>query len=178
MPRYRRRYRPGRRPAKMRKLKSAPKAKRSIESEVLASWYRVYHKYPLTTTSPFIILFLWNSPGGHRFLQLAKYPALPTGVIMMVMTPLSWARAGKEKTKASIMVTTILVITTFICPSEFDGPPLAVSGQSFSGKRLRWNATNSRRLLSRPCPQYHNCLPFGKPGQSCLRILTCLMPAS
>jgi len=46
----------------------------------------------------------------------------------MVMVPLSWARAGKEKIKARIMAITILVITTFIYLSEFDEPLLTVLG--------------------------------------------------
>jgi hypothetical protein len=49
-------------------------------------------------------------------------------VIMIVMVPLSWARVGKEKIKASIMATKILVITAFIYPSEFDEPLLTVLG--------------------------------------------------
>jgi len=38
----------------------------------------------------------------------------------MVMVPLSCARTGKEKIKASIMATTILEITAFINPSRLD----------------------------------------------------------
>jgi len=38
----------------------------------------------------------------------------------MVMVPLSWARTGKEKIKASIMATTILEITAFMYSSGLD----------------------------------------------------------
>jgi hypothetical protein len=76
------------------------------------------------------------------------YPALPTGVIMMVMVPLSWARAGKEKIKASIMATTILVIAAFIYPSVFDEPLFTVLGQSFSNKSTMIKSYNPPQLLS------------------------------
>ena len=75
---------------------------------------------------------------------------------MMVMVPLSWARAGKEKIKASIMANAILVITAFIYPSEFDETLLTILVQSFSDKSTRVKCYNPRLLLSRPCPQHHN----------------------
>jgi hypothetical protein len=70
---------------------------------------------------------------------------------VIVMVTLSWARAGKEKIKASIMATTTLVITAFIYPSEFDEPLLTVLGQSFSDKSTAVECYNLPQLLSRPC---------------------------
>jgi len=60
-----------------------------------------------------------------------------TPVIVMVILSLSWAKADKEKIKANIMAATMLVITAFIYPSEFDETLLTVLGQSFSDNRLR-----------------------------------------
>jgi hypothetical protein len=73
-------------------------------------------------------------------------------VIVIVMVPLSWARAGKEKIKVSKMATTILVIAAFIYPSEFDKPLLTVLGQSFSDESTTVKCYNPQQLLSRPCP--------------------------
>jgi len=67
-------------------------------------------------------------PRGHCVLsRLTEISLAP--VIVIVMVPLSWARAGKEKIKTSIMATRILVIAVFIYPSEFDKPPPTVMGQ-------------------------------------------------
>jgi hypothetical protein len=38
----------------------------------------------------------------------------------MVMVPLSWARAGKERIKAIIMAIAILEITVFMYPSRLN----------------------------------------------------------
>jgi hypothetical protein len=88
-------------------------------------------------------------PRGHcvlsRLMEISLSP-----VIVMVMVPLSWARAGKEKIKASIMATTILVIAIFIYPSAFDEPLLTVLGQLFSDKSITVKCYNSPQLLSRP----------------------------
>jgi len=83
---------------------------------------------------------------------------------VMVMVSLSWARAGKEKIKASIMAAKMLVITAFIYPSEFDETLLTVLGQSFSDTQAKVKCYNPHRLLSRPCPaasqyQYLRCSP-------------------
>jgi hypothetical protein len=39
---------------------------------------------------------------------------------MMVIVAFSWARIGKEKIRANIMATAILVIIAFSYPSKFD----------------------------------------------------------
>jgi len=70
--------------------------------------------------------------------------------MVMVMASLSWATAGKEKIKARIMATTILVITAFIYPSEFDKILLTVLGQSLSDKSTTVKCYNPPQLLSRP----------------------------
>jgi hypothetical protein len=73
-------------------------------------------------------VFEGTFPRGHcvlsRLMEISLAP-----VIVMVMVPLSWARAGKEKIKARIMATTILVITAFIYPSEFEELLFTVLGQ-------------------------------------------------
>jgi hypothetical protein len=80
-------------------------------------------------------------PRGHCVLsKLMEISLVP--VIVMVIVPLSWAKAGKEKVKASKMATTILAIITFIYPSEFDEPLLTVLGQSFSDKAIKIKCYN------------------------------------
>jgi hypothetical protein len=74
-------------------------------------------------------------------------------VIVMVIVPFSWARAGIAKIKASKMVTTILVITTFIYPSEFDEPLLTVLGQSFSDKAIKVKCYNPSPILVKTLPR-------------------------
>jgi hypothetical protein len=90
----------------------------------LPSTVKVHHSIGgLVSYSVFEATF----PRGHCVLsKLMEISLAP--VIVMVIVPLSWARAGKEKVKASIKATKILVIIAFIYPSEFDKPLLTVLG--------------------------------------------------
>jgi hypothetical protein len=70
----------------------------------------------------------------------------------MVMVPLSSARAGREKIKASIMAATMLVITDFIYLSKSDEPLLTVLGQSFSNKSTVIKCYNPLPVLVKTLP--------------------------
>jgi hypothetical protein len=88
-------------------------------------------------------------PRGHCVLSRLIDISL-TPVIVMVIVPLSWARADREKIRANIMASRILVIATFIYPSEFDKKLSAVLIRSFSDKPITVKCYSLHQPLSSP----------------------------